>query len=292
MIKILITDIAYDNITLSQALTRAKLIAYKIDNKDFKSWIDNELNGYFNNNVIPQYRKIPCELQAVINVPLVGTKTVPIDATSFDKWSDGKFSFYKMNVLQRVSMLEEYTKKANGNIIYENLPQDKVQKFREMTNEFQLIEVHRVMDISQLNQILNQTKQKLIDTLQKLDKEFPNVTNDYTVTKENSEKIQNIITNNIYGNSNPVNIAAGQNVEQNISQNLIDYEKLAKYGVEKQDIDELKNIEKLSDKNTLKSKILKWLSSVSASVAAKGLYDNIPLIMECVKNLIICNAEK
>ena len=143
------------------------------------------------------------------------------------------------------------------------------------------------MQFSQLNHILNLTKQKLIDTLLKLDKEFPNLIDDYTITKENSEKIQNIITNHIYGNSNPINIAAGQNVEQNINQNTIDYEKLMEYGVEKQHIDELKNIEKSPDKNTIKSKVLKWLGSVSASVAARGLYDNIPIINECVKNLII-----
>lgn len=126
MIKTLITDIAYDNITLSQALTRAKLIAYKIDNEDFKLWIDNELNGYSNTNLLPQYRKISCELQAVINVPFVGTRAIPIDVTSLDKWFEGSFSFYELNVIQSVSTLEENIKKADGNTGYENLPQGVV----------------------------------------------------------------------------------------------------------------------------------------------------------------------
>ena len=46
MIKDLIKDIAYDKISVTQALTRAKLIAYKIRNDTFKNWISNELNGY------------------------------------------------------------------------------------------------------------------------------------------------------------------------------------------------------------------------------------------------------
>jgi hypothetical protein len=287
MIKTLITDITYDNITLSQALTRAKLIAYKIDNEDFKSWIDNELNGYLNYKLLPQYRKISCELQAVINVPFVGTRTIPMDVTPLDKWFEGGFSLYEMSVVQSISILEENIKKADGNTGYENLPQGIVQKFREMTNEPQLIEVHRVMQFSQLSHILNLTKQKLIDTLLKLNKEFPNLINEYTITKENSEKVQNIITNNIYGDNNPINVAAGQNVGQNINQNLIDYKKLEEYGVEEQYIEELKIIEKETDKSIFKNKMFSWLGKVSAAVAARGLYDNIPAVMEYVKSFMV-----
>jgi len=284
MIKELITDIAYDNITLSQALTRAKLIAYKIDNEDFRLWIDNELNGYPDHNLLPSYRVISCELQAVMNIPFVGQRTMPMEATALDKMFEGKFSFYEMNVVQSVSTLEENIQKADGNTGYENLPQGVVKIFREMTNEPQLIEVHRVMQFSQLNHILNLTKQKLIDTLLKLDKEFPNLINDYIMTKENSEKVQNIITNNIYGSGN--NVASGNNVEQNITQNLIDYEKLIECGVDEQSIEELKIIEKETDKKSLKEKALSWFSKVSAAVAARGLYDNIPAIMESIKSII------
>lgn len=284
MIKELITDLAYDKITLSQALTRAKLIAYKIDNEDFRLWIDNELNGYSDHSLLPPYRIIPCELQAVMNIPFAGLKTMPMEATALDKMFEGKFSLYEMNVVQSVSILEENMQKTEGNTGYENMSQSLVKVFREMTNEYQLIEVHRVMQFSQLNHILNLTKQKLIDTLLKLDKEFPNLINDYIMTKENSEKVQNIITNNIYGSGN--NVASGNNVEQNINQNLIDYEKLREYGVEEQDIEELKIIEKEPDKTSLKEKTLNWFSKVSAAVVARGLYDNIPAIFESIKGLI------
>lgn len=284
MIKNLITDLAYDNITLSQALTRAKLIAHKIDNDDFKSWINNELNGYSDHNTLPSYRVISCELQAVMNVPFVGQRTMPMDVSSLDKMFEGKFSLYEMNVVQSVSTLEENTQKADGNTGYENLPQGLVKMFREMTNEPQLIEVHRIMQFSQLSHILNLTKHKLIDTLLKLDKDFPNLINDYVMTKENSEAVQSIITNNIYGSGN--NVASGNNIEQNIYQNHVDYEKLREYGVDEQHIEELKIIEQEPNKNALKEKVLGWFSKVSAAIAARGLYDNIPAIMECVKNII------
>lgn len=67
----------------------------------------------------------------------------------------------------------------------------------------------------------------------------------------------------------------------------IDFAELLEYGVEQQQIDGLKNIEKKRDKKTVKNEVLKWFTSVSASVAARGLYDNIPKIYECIKNLIV-----
>ncbi|WP_157849267.1 hypothetical protein [Flavobacterium sp. Root420] len=46
MIKQLITDLSYDQISLIQGLSRAKLIAFEIQNSDFKNWIVSELKGY------------------------------------------------------------------------------------------------------------------------------------------------------------------------------------------------------------------------------------------------------
>ena len=111
------------------------------------------------------------------------------------------------------------------------------------------------------------------------------------MTKENTDKVQNIITNNIYGDNNPLNIAAGQNVEQKDISNVFtneDISKLESLGVEKNDIDSLKEIVATSgkDKTTLKDKSMKWLGSVLASVAGRGLYENIPAITDFVHRLL------
>ena len=90
---------------------------------------------------------------------------------------------------------------------------------------------------------------------------------------------------NVPGNNNLISVAsdmASITVTQN---NSVDYEKLKKYGVEEQQIEELKVIEKETDENILKEKILSWIGKVSAAVAARGLYDKIPAIIESVKGL-------
>ena len=150
---------------------------------------------------------------------------------------------------------------------------------------------YRKVGKGQFQNVIELTKQKLLDTLLELDNQFPNLTNEFDKTKANMEKVENIITTNIYGNNNPVNIAAGHDVEQKDINSIIndnDYLELEKLGVEKKEIEDLKQIVKVDskDKSDLKQKPLKWLGSVSASVTAKGLYDNIPAISEFIYRII------
>ncbi|HLP34247.1 MAG TPA: hypothetical protein VK202_12275, partial [Bacteroidia bacterium] len=56
MIKSLIKDLAYDNITLSQGLTRAKLLQSKLKIDELKNWLSNELGGYTDDKNVPDYR--------------------------------------------------------------------------------------------------------------------------------------------------------------------------------------------------------------------------------------------
>lgn len=61
---------------------------------------------------------------------------------------------------------------------------------------------------------------------------------------------------------------------------------LKSYGVEQAQVDELKTIVSTSpDKATLTSKAMKWLGSVLASIAARGLYENIPAITDFIHKL-------
>jgi hypothetical protein len=89
-----------------------------------------------------------------------------------------------------------------------DLFENQVQKYDGVVREGKR-EVGKV----QYQNVLNQTKQKLLDTLMELDNEFPDLLNEYKMTKENNETVQNIVTNHIYGNNNPVNVATGVNVE-------------------------------------------------------------------------------
>ena len=107
-------------------------------------------------------------------------------------------------------------------------------------------------------------------------------------TTDNKKEIS--MGTNLSGNNNIINIAGG-NIHQsgialNVSENQIT--ELKELGVDESQIAEIKAIvaNKSQDKPTLKAGILKWLNSVTASLATKGLIDNLPKLQEFAHHLI------
>ena len=296
MIKQLITDIAYDNISLSKALTRAKLISNRVKNDTFKLWLTKELEGYnFQDDLLPAYRKIRCVTYLTIDLPYGQRHTFPV---SFGDETDNKFLDLVLHhqAIEPIAIVEqsiELLTTATGQIqltpeqveLYGRPFQEQISGYRGALRSGYL-EVGKAQYVN----IIELTKQKLLDTLLELDNEFPNLENEFAMTKENKEKVKNIITNHIYGNNSPTNIAAGLNVAQTINTSVIkqeDENKLKSYGVTQEEIDELKKIiDKTSnDRPKLIGKAMKWLGSVTASIAARGLYEHIPAITDFVHRI-------
>ena len=296
MIKQLITDIAYDNISLSKSLTRAKLISNKVRNQLFKQWITKELEGYdFADKTLPDYRKIRCITYLTVNLPYGRHHTFPI---SFGDEGSNEFMDVVLyhRVLEPIAVIEQSIEMLNTSKGEIKLTPEQVElygrPFQQQISTWRgalrsgYLEVGKAQYIN----IIELTKQKLLDTLLELDNEFPNLENDFTMTKENEEKVKNIITNHIYGDNNPTNIAAGINVEQTISTSSIqneDEEKLITYGVTQEQIADLKTLISSSgnDKPKLVNKTMKWLGGVASSVAAKGLYEHIPAITDFIHKI-------
>lgn len=300
MIKDLIKDLAYDSITLSQGLTRAKLIAAKIKNDVFRQWLSKELEGYtFHDEMLPSYRKLRCIIHFRVEFRFNRWETFPYVLSEQAKREDPKFA----------DMIEFHKATEPISIVEKNLSELTTQKGQiQLTPEItELIgdqykayidghggvirSSYKELAKVQLQAIIELTKQKLLDTLLSLDEQFPDLINEFNMTKDNIDKAQNIITTNIYGGNNPLNIAAGENIEQTNKASIFTpeiQEKLEKLGVEKPHIEELRTIidsTPASDKSGLKSKVLKWLGSVTSSLVARGLYDNIPQITEFVGGL-------
>lgn len=284
MIKELINDLAYDRITINQGLTRAKLIANKIKDSDFSIWINNELNGYPSAENIPEYRKITCGLVGSIS-DFHGLRTIPIDASWLDKELGGKI--YLLDVQQSIDTLEESIAKTEGDTGYFVLPMQFVQKLSEMAHT-RLIDAGREVQKSQLRYIVNQTKQRLLDTLMQMDEMFPNFENSYVDSKENKEKVQNIINNHIYGTNISTNIGVGENVNQsihseNISEKLAELKEL---GVDDTSLSELEDIVKQKDSKSTLTKITSWIGKMTTKAFEKGIEYQVPVIIDKVNDML------
>lgn len=297
MIKQLIKDIAFDTIKLSQCLTRAKLIENKIKNDTLKKWLNKEREGYeFNDEYLPSYRKVWSSISLTAEFPYGKTETFPVTLdNSFGEEMLDIIDHHR--IVEPISIVEQQIETLDKPKGYINLPAKQVEVLANLYKDqiarhrgvirYGSREVGKV----QYQNVLEQTKQKLLDTLIQLEKEFPNLIDEYKMNNENNEKVQNIVTNNIYGSNNPLNIATGFNAEINVTNSRFteeDESNLKKLGVSENEIIKIKQIikENSSDKSNLTSKVMKWLGGVSSSVAGRGLYENLPYITEFVHKLI------
>ncbi|PKH78887.1 hypothetical protein CXF60_13020 [Psychrobacter sp. 4Bb] len=293
MIKELIKDISYDKISLDQALTRAKLIAYKIDNDEFISWISRELNGYDDLDIIPEYRELHCDIVARVENPYNGTRLVPIDLTEFDRSIDG--NLYKFNYTLSIFGVEqnlEAVKHSNEQYGYIDFPIEIVRDISKLVQQNNISAVSRKMQFSQLHNILSITKQRLLDTLLELNKAFPDLEDEY-MNDDKKDTASQIITTYIYGNNASSNVGVGKDFTQGISNSYTEkveqvLNDLRQLGVPNEDINELEDIiNNEPDKNKLGAKFLAWSSALMTKAVEKGIDVKVPEVLDAIQNLVV-----
>ena len=295
MIHELITDIAYDHITVAQGLTRAKLIANQIKNDTFKNWLSKELNGYnHDDQLLPEYRKVWSEIELTAEFPYGQIRTFPVVLPD-DTDETMKDLIYYHRFIEPTYIIEQNIAEMEGSSGSINLPGGMVRMLAEFYGGIkrqggQIRSAQRTVGKSHMQNIVQVTKQKLLDTLQELENQFPQIDKNYVLNDDNKEKAQNIITNNIFGNNNPLNVAAGENIKQgdiNLTINDKQKNKLRELGVEEESLKELEVIDVENPKGVpqRKGKIMNWSDVFIPSLASRGIYDNIPQLIEFVGKL-------
>jgi hypothetical protein len=293
LIESLIKDL-YENKSLSDVFLKLQAIVFRLKNEQLTEWFNNENNGYSNDSQLPSYRILPARYRANLiqdrglGVLMRNQQNLPIELIKDEKIRE---KFANLELQHAISEINNFVidrDKKDVVITFTGAYMGRLKSLfsKSLANDWHIDDLWIEVPSHSVQNIISQVKSKLLQFLLEINE---NLNLDISFTEmENKEKIEKAfsqnITTNVYGNNN--NVAAGQNVTQNINQSPVDYEKLKGYGVEEQYLTALKIIEKEADKNILKDRVLRWFSSVSTAVAARGLYENIPAIMECVRSLI------
>jgi len=292
LIESLIKDL-YENKPLSDVFLKLQVVVYLLKNEQLTEWFNNENNGYKNGKTLPQYRVLPVLFYAQVEQNrgfngsiMYNNYNLPIDLIEDKEIQNIMSKFEYRDSISNIADLISNKKEGTISMAVPTTTTTISLFSRRLQSNCYIHRIWREIPKNAVQNIISQIKSKLLQFLLEINENL-NLNISFT-EMENKEKIEKAfnqnITNNIYGSNN--NVASGQNVEQNINQSFVDYEKLKEYGVEEQHITELKIIEKESDKSTLRGKALSWFSKVSAAIAARGLYDNIPAIMDSIKSLI------
>ncbi len=297
MIKTLIKDLAYDSITLSQGLTRAKLLQSKLKIDELKNWLANELGGYSVKENIPEYR--------IFQVKIIGHfvdnfgrewRNAPLMLDELGKSLD--INFYEHTEIGGIKGLEDAVSQGTGeSTLMIPLGQSYVNTlaglYRKNDPGTHLISAGKIVLPSQLRNIVDQTKQRLLDILLELQEKFPNMDDDFTPTNETREQARNIVNYYVYGGSNNTNLGVGDNVvqtdnKQTIEGNLKEFsEQLKNLNVPIEEVDSIKEI--IKSKGTKESKLSKamtWVGQLSTKMITKGVELKLPEIIEATGKMI------
>ena len=220
MIKELIADLGYEKISVKQALIRAKIISFKLGDERLAKWIKSELNSYGDADEVPSYRVLSCSTHIEYLLPMAGPKFQQIVA---EKGTNTDELVSQITCVMSIPALEEQLKETSEDFAKFEMSGTYANEFYDALSPLNpsmadgkkyLKGIFRRVGISDLRDIVEQTKLRLLDTLLELDKQFPDLENYFPGTQVAKDQANNIITTNIYGGNNPINIATGDNSSQ------------------------------------------------------------------------------
>jgi len=132
-IQALIKEIQDQGIPASSLLRKEKILASKLGQEDFLSWINLELAGYKDDSVYPDYRKLSGQIKALN--PILGWRPVLFNKAKIEKKLSSR------NIKQSASAIEElladsskeyempYPDEVGAQILAKSEPRTKVSLF-------------------------------------------------------------------------------------------------------------------------------------------------------------------
>lgn len=166
-----------NKLSLSECLALASVCVPL--NSEERLWVDAELNGYNNKTVVPDYRKLSCEVKARIqnlysgiveDIDLIGKPIEDLEAMLNDKLG---LSVYKMYLCQGVESMEQQVVDHNdGDIIMKfdgppGLELKSLLRPNERAYSFQTLYVFQTTPTAYLKTALSVIKNFLLSILKK-----------------------------------------------------------------------------------------------------------------------------
>lgn len=198
----IIKDFTSSNISTETALKKLRVLFASLNNKKLINWAKCELEGYSNDDSLPDYRIISGKLMADMITATAQCENYPLDLANLS--SEQKQTILSSKVYQSVSSLKTIADSKSPT--YKILPQKINKNLSVLCGVNANILASRVQfDYTSIKDILSKIDGKILDTLLTLEDEFGNLDElDIDLKSKNAEDITNIIQHielNIYDNS-------------------------------------------------------------------------------------------
>lgn len=223
----IIQDLINPEKKLQDIFLKVKVLAFELENQNITDWTEKEINGYKNDDNIPEYRKIPCVIHGNLlqDIPY-RVAQVQNAALSIDHLPDEiRKTLNETSINSSISEIEHMIAKGNNYKI--NIPYwIQAQISETLPNNWFVQGAWRVIPSTYLEGILGTIKSNLLDFLMPLNKELGTGN---ILLMENSKTIDDLFKNTIgsiqgknvtvnFGNNNQ-NLYTGEIKNSTISQN-------------------------------------------------------------------------
>ncbi|WP_066256791.1 hypothetical protein [Neobacillus drentensis] len=275
-------DVIDPNVSISTALRRAKVLAYRLNLEDFKNWVELELNGYQDKlEDLPDYRRCTTVIIKGNFSGSFGTMVNNAEIPISHLPKEHRDKLREVPLSQGIRAYESIVEDKTNLSLSAPIPVDlAVPWFSGVYQDMQCISARKEFPISALIELLDTVRNRLLSFVLELQNEFPNLTaTDEKLPKIPTDRAQAIFHYHVYGDSSVIYSGQGNDIriQQNIVQNDLEslIKTLTSLGITERDINKLEESITEDEEEPgrgIGPKTKKWLESIKEK-ATDGVID-------------------
>jgi len=273
----IIEQLIDSNNSITDSLLKIKVLASRLKNKSLYDWVNNELSGYEDNSDVPEYRLSGCVLVGNMMNGNWHLKNQVLATTGLPdiirKYVE------KITLNQAISVLERLLDENNNPIAYA-IPAEILgyltENYQKMGNHYASVySARKQIDLSAIQHIISEVKNKALDLLLKLEEEFGMEIDLQELIRKKTqanEIINNTMKQTIInkGDGNIINTGNDNSISNNVKIEKSDFTELRKIllknHVQEEDVNELEKIIDETpdfDKKLFGKKVNNWIQKMT-----------------------------
>lgn len=173
----IIKDLTSGDCTLNNAMKRLYVILSDLNDDDLISWVKKELNGYSDEDELPDYRKVKCSpIGSYRVVGLGGFTTYTKQLLPMIDFDDElKNSFENSKITMSISAILEALKGYKNDSVIGNPIEMQFWHLFENGTNIQITSANRIVNETEVRRVLDTIEGKVLDILIYLEKRFGNL---------------------------------------------------------------------------------------------------------------------
>jgi hypothetical protein len=285
MLTEIIDTLSDDTKSLTTPLLKVKVLATRIGNESLLKWVNNELDGYKTSDSVPEYRKAKGNPRGNIRQGYYQEENVTLPLLIFGEKIAKRLVQFPLD--QGVKALESIATGESGDTMVKQYGADfcafLTDAARKNGQSVEVTHAWTEVHVSEVIQSLSEIRNKLLELLLEVEKEYPNFDNDIKSNKVDKSQVNQTIvtimnTFNTSGDGNVVNTGRNNTFNVNVTINKGDIQALKgalkQISIPDADIIELEEIVKAdkpdNDKKVLGQKTNGWIQKMVGKTLDKS----------------------